>query len=45
MKMKFDHTTKWYILKPESLQENETHKIFWNFEIQIDRQKAKLNDY
>ena len=24
-KMKFDHTTKWYMHKPESIQENETY--------------------
>ena len=24
------------MLKPESIVENETHKIIWNFEIQID---------
>ena len=33
-KMKFDHTTKWYMHKPESVLENEPHKILWNFEIQ-----------
>ena len=35
-KLKFDHTTKWYMHKPESVQVNETHKICWNFEIQTD---------
>ena len=25
-KIKFDHTTKWYMHKPESVLENETHK-------------------
>ena len=35
-KLKFDHTTKWYVHKPESIQENERHKIFWGFEIQTD---------
>ena len=29
--IKFDHTTKWYIRKPESILENETHKILWAF--------------
>ena len=27
---------KWYMLKPESVQENETHKIIWDFELQTD---------
>ena len=31
-KLKFDHTTKWY--KRKSVQENETHKIIWDFGIQ-----------
>ena len=35
-KVKFDHSNKWYIYKPESVQENETHKIFWDFGIQMD---------
>ena len=33
-KLKFDHTTKWYVHKPESALKNETHKIFMDFEIQ-----------
>ena len=33
-KFKFDHNTKWYIHKPESVLENETHKILWDFKIQ-----------
>ena len=35
-RLKFDHTIKWYIHKPESVLENETHGILWDFEIQID---------
>ena len=35
-KLKFDHTTKWYMRKPVSVPENETHTILWNFEIQTD---------
>ena len=31
---KFDYTTKWYVYKPESVQENETHKINETFEMQ-----------
>ena len=32
------HTTKWYMPKLESVQENETHKIYQDFEIQTDHQ-------
>ena len=35
-KFKFDHTNKWYMYNPESVQENETHKLLWDFEIEID---------
>ena len=33
---KFYHTIKWYMHKPESVRENEMHKVLWDFEIQID---------
>ena len=33
-KLKFDHTTKWYIYKSESILENEMHQILWDFEIE-----------
>ena len=29
-KLKFDYTTKWYMHKPESVLENEMHKIIWD---------------
>ena len=32
-KFEFDHTNKLYMHNPESVLENETHKLFWNFEI------------
>ena len=32
-RMKFDHTTKWYMHKPESVPENEINKTPWDFEI------------
>ena len=32
-KLKFDHTNKWNIENPESVQENVTHKFLWDFEI------------
>ena len=33
----FDYITKRYLHKPESVQENEMHKILWDFEIQTDQ--------
>ena len=35
-KLKLDHTNKWQMHKLESLLENETHKLPWDFEIQTD---------
>ena len=35
-KIKFDHTNKWYMHNPESVLENERHKLLWDFEIQTD---------
>ena len=35
-KFKFDHMIKWYVYNPESLVENEMHKLLWDFEIQTD---------
>ena len=29
--------TKWYMHKPESVQENETHMMLWDFELQTDQ--------
>ena len=37
-KLKFDHTSKWYMHNPESVRENETNKLLWDFEIQTDHQ-------
>ena len=37
-KLKFDHATYWYMHKPESVQENETYKLLWDFEIPTDNQ-------
>ena len=34
----FDHTEKWYMLKTESVLENETYKILWDLGIQMDNQ-------
>ena len=33
-KFKFDHVNKWYMLTPESVLENETRKLLWDFGIQ-----------
>ena len=29
---------KWYMNNAESIQENEMHKILWDFKIQTDKQ-------
>ena len=34
-KFKFDHSNKWYIHNPESVPKNVTHKLLWNFELQM----------
>ena len=35
-KLKFDHMNKWYMHNRESIPENETHKLLWDFDIQTD---------
>ena len=35
-KFKFDHTNKSYMNNQDSVLENETHKLLWDFEIQTD---------
>ena len=35
-KFKFDHTNKWYMHKPASVLENDTHKLLWDFDIHTD---------
>ena len=35
-KFKFDHTDKWYMHNPAPVQENDTHKLLWDFNIQTD---------
>ena len=32
--LKFHHTTKWYMYTSDSVLENETRKLLWDFEIQ-----------
>ena len=44
-KLKFDYTNKWYMLNPECVRENETHKLLWDFDIQPDhRISARRSD-
>ena len=35
-KLKFDHTNKWYMHNPESVLNNETQKLLWDFAIHTD---------
>ena len=35
-KFRFDHANKWYIHYPVPVQENNTHKLLWDFDIQTD---------
>ena len=35
-RLKYDHADKWYMLKPESVLENEAPKILWYFKIKTD---------
>ena len=35
-KLKFDHSNEWYMHKLESILDNDTHKILWDWEIQRD---------
>ena len=40
-KFKLDQTDKWYMHKPESVLENETHKILRDLEIHNPGQKTR----
>ena len=35
-KLKFDHTNKWYMHNAAPVQENNTHKLLWDFGILTD---------
>ena len=35
-KFKFDHSNKWYMHNPTSILDNDTHKLLWDFDIQMD---------
>ena len=39
--LKFEYTNKWYMYNPETVLENETHKLIWDFEIQTDHLTLK----
>ena len=41
--LKFDNTNKWYMHNPESVLENETYKLIWDFHIQRIT-KSRPND-
>ena len=43
--MNFDHTNRWYMHDPESMLENEMHKVFWDFAIKTNHQiSARRSD-
>ena len=44
-KFKFDHTNKLYIHNHESVLENVTHKVLWDFKIQTDHQISARRPY
>ena len=35
-KFQFDHTNKWYMHNPAPVQENDSHKLLWEFNIKTD---------
>ena len=35
-KLKFDHTTIWYMHNPAPVLENNTHELLWDFNIEMD---------
>ena len=44
-RLKFDHTTKWYLHEPESVLENETHKILSEFGVKLDHPISVIRLY
>ena len=36
--LEFDHTKKWYLHNPASVQENDTHQHIWDFDVPRDHQ-------
>ena len=43
--LKFDHADKWYMHEQESVRENETHKIFYDIEMQTDHPLPAKRQY
>ena len=44
-KFEFDHTNKWYRHNPESILEDETHNLLWEFKIPTNHQiSARRSD-
>ena len=39
-KLNFNHKNKWFMHNSESVLENETHKVLWDFEIQTDHLRS-----
>ena len=35
-KFKVDYANKWYMHNPAPVLENDTHKLLWDFDIQMD---------
>ena len=35
-KFKIDHMNKWYMHNPAPVLENDTHKLLWDFDMQMD---------
>ena len=35
-KFQFNHTNKWYMHNSAPVQENDSHKLLWDFNIQTD---------
>ena len=35
-KFEFDHANKWYMHNPAPVLETDTHKLLWDFDIQMD---------
>ena len=44
-RLTFDHTTKWYKYKPESVLKNEIHKILWDYEVKTDHNPSQKTEY
>ena len=43
-KLKFHHINEWYMHKPKSIYEKETHSVLWDFEILDNSVQARRPD-